>query len=1503
MSARFFSKEWFLEWHENSNKECQSCFTASRKTGILAIVLYGLCIFAFFLFAVYVALKASLFVPTTHMDGAFQTASGLFRLQNGEVPGRDYFPYLGILPIFICFPAFILAGGHVSASVFATFFVVLLCCMFSFGVIHFFLSKKKCLLYSLCCGSALTVVFYLLQIYAPSIDSFLRVSILLSPGTSLRPIRQFAPYLCILPLYFLYKDINKARPVFLVVAAIWISLFSLWSNDYSFGTMCLALMGSCIWIMTSERNDRGKSMFFFFLVFLCGAVFFCELATLGHMHTLILYNFRDVAKDQYWYFEPLGEVSRVYSLGSFFQMFVTCADDLILPGIAALILVFDAFFTKSFSKICLLLIGCILFGGGFTASVGGHIGPYFQFFYFWGLGVVIFYVFSLTSYLKFETFRRWCCAVLFLLVTIYGFVAEMTDYQKRAKLVQNNEHWFYEASLGGYLNTYDWKSYIEFLNQNRDKSFLEEYWGIASAYLHRHTDWKVDSVIHAFNKTREECKQRIQDKDYIITSSISSDWTFWNLAQNYWFYEKVFHNYDFCFSVANSIFVWKKRETPRVFDEVNTCQLTDEHSFQIESPGMYEIRLEYDYAPRFHSLLVLLSPLGEHHDLSFPPYEDHYTFLISCTEPKVFTLHSICNPGTFKLKSVQANKVTDDIKDIYDSWKSFYLTDGSWERGYYRKSGGIFVKNTRENRTLYAVGAIVQLPDDSKRQITRVAEDGEYLNVFTDGDSFVFDIFPHQLDVVNWNAFYLTNDAWDRGYYRQSGGFFVKNTEDNRDRFAPGAYVLMPDGSKRQIIQTTIFKQFLNIFTEGGAFTTDIFPHELEVVEDWDSFYLTDESWKKGYYRESGGFFVKNTRENREKYVTGRFVPLPDGSKRLIMRTAANKLYFNVYTDGFSFVADVFPHELEAVEDWETFYVTDQTWKKGYFRSSGGFFVANTPENSDLYVVGAFVLLPDGSKRVIIQTAANKQYINISTEGEAFMADVFPHQLEIVEDWESFYLTDGTWDSGYFKQSGGFFVANTAENRERYVPGAFVLLPDGSKRQITQVTSNQQYLNIATEGDPFVADVFPHQLEVVEDWDSYYLTDERWDKGYYRRSGGFFVKNTKVNEKRYVVGSIILLPDGSKHKITQIAANEQYLNISTEGSAFVSDVFPHQLEVVEDWDTYYLTDERWDKGYYRRSGGFFVKNTKENRLLYAAGAYVQLPDGFKRLITRTAEDGESLNVFTEGIAFVTDLFPHQLEVINWEAFYLTDGIWKNGYYRKSGGFFVKNTEENRKHYVAGTFVLLPDETKRMITRTMLNNNKINVFTEGDSFVADVFPHQLEVVEDWDSFYLTDGMWDRGYFKQNGGFFVANTQENRNQYVPGSLVVLPDGSKRLITKTTANKIYLNIFTEGGPFAADVFPHQLTVVEDWDSFYLTDNNWDRGYFRSLGGFFVKNTEKNRRQYVTGAMILLPDGSKRRITRTSASKDYINIFTDGSAFAPDVFPHQLEVVPPGATHTKDK
>ena len=234
-----------------------------------------------------------------------------------------------------------------------------------------------------------------------------------------------------------------------------------------------------------------------------------------------------------------------------------------------------------------------------------------------------------------------------------------------------------------------------------------------------------------------------------------------------------------------------------------------------------------------------------------------------------------------------------------------------------------------------------------------------------------------------------------------------------------------------------------------------------------------------------------------------------------------------------------------------------------------------TKENIVRYAVGAFVRLPDGTMRQITHVWDFSPYLYIFTAGDSFVAPVFPHQLEVVqggsanENWNAFYLTDGNWERGYYKNAGGFLVRNTAENKELYVPGEFIRSPEGL-RKITHISESPQHLYIFTTGDSFVAPVFPHQLEVVqvqdsdtdEDWNTFYLTDGNWIRGYYRKSGGFFVKNTQKNSGRYVAGALVQLPDGTQRKITQIWGSAQYLNVFTEGDSFVTPVFPPQLDVI-----------------------------------------------------------------------------------------------------------------------------------------------------------------------------------------------------------------------------------------------------------------------------------------------------------------------------------------------------
>ncbi|HQU09174.1 MAG TPA: hypothetical protein PLV25_04345, partial [Opitutales bacterium] len=68
------------------------------------------------LFIGYFCAWQSLDIPIKHLDGAYQTASGLCRLAQGQMPGRDFYPYLGLGPIYFIYPLFLIAGKQIAAS-------------------------------------------------------------------------------------------------------------------------------------------------------------------------------------------------------------------------------------------------------------------------------------------------------------------------------------------------------------------------------------------------------------------------------------------------------------------------------------------------------------------------------------------------------------------------------------------------------------------------------------------------------------------------------------------------------------------------------------------------------------------------------------------------------------------------------------------------------------------------------------------------------------------------------------------------------------------------------------------------------------------------------------------------------------------------------------------------------------------------------------------------------------------------------------------------------------------------------------------------------------------------------------------------------------------------------------------------------------------------------------------------------------------------------------------
>ena len=146
-------------------------------------------------------------VPTWHMDGAFQTASGLYRLADGQWPGRDFFPYLGIAPVLVLYPVFALLGGELTDTVFAARFVALLTFEAVVGILAVLVAGRRPLraLAWGAAGAALLVV--VAELVAPGLwgawNGLLGAAAL--PGNSLRPIRGFAPYLLAAVAYVLLR--------------------------------------------------------------------------------------------------------------------------------------------------------------------------------------------------------------------------------------------------------------------------------------------------------------------------------------------------------------------------------------------------------------------------------------------------------------------------------------------------------------------------------------------------------------------------------------------------------------------------------------------------------------------------------------------------------------------------------------------------------------------------------------------------------------------------------------------------------------------------------------------------------------------------------------------------------------------------------------------------------------------------------------------------------------------------------------------------------------------------------------------------------------------------------------------------------------------------------------------------------------------------------------------------------------------------------------------------
>jgi hypothetical protein len=164
----------------------------------------------------------SLRVPLWHIDGAFQTASALFRLDQGQLPGRDFMPYLGIAAAYILFPFYKLAGGDLAATTTAAFFVVFVFAVTGMATLTKLVFPRAS--FPAATAVAVLIVLLLLPIVLSERLPIKAADLLgwpLQPGHSLRPVRAFAPVLTALAIFLVARELPVAEERAVLVQRLW----------------------------------------------------------------------------------------------------------------------------------------------------------------------------------------------------------------------------------------------------------------------------------------------------------------------------------------------------------------------------------------------------------------------------------------------------------------------------------------------------------------------------------------------------------------------------------------------------------------------------------------------------------------------------------------------------------------------------------------------------------------------------------------------------------------------------------------------------------------------------------------------------------------------------------------------------------------------------------------------------------------------------------------------------------------------------------------------------------------------------------------------------------------------------------------------------------------------------------------------------------------------------------------------------------------------------------
>jgi hypothetical protein len=577
------------------------------------------------IFSLYMAgWRSAVNLPQSHMDGAFQTASALDRMASGELPGRDFMPYLGLGSVYSLYPGYKLSGGSMAASVAMAKFATLGACLLAIWTTLALIFPHRLLLTGAAAAIAVSA--------AALVEShFPRLAVdLLSPGQSLRGLRAAVVYLTVCCAWGLSRSslLGLARSIGYGVLA---GTAFQWSNDFGIPSAAIAL-GLGAYFARCKNFSLARYVLTALVAATLWAFALGMLATGGHWFDLLHYNFADVRHDQWWFFGPWWDpgyrLQDVMDLPKLFALpfpALSLADRINFPLIIGLIAVATTLViasrTRDAHDVLLASVGLGLLGGLFIVDVGGSvIKSYGLGFLFWSLvafgGWLVRLGAAVKTHPRSDSRARGTGHELGTSLGALAVMILIASLQSRAwgseiDRARRCSDRFFVSELGGWLPA-EWRTYVETARaspSNRD--VIEEYWGIWSAVTGAHPRVPVDSVIHALGSVRKLLEDAIATgPTWVITTqpSEAGHWWSWNVSASWEFYRGVLENYE---PVAYSprTIVWRHRSRAAAPVKIS-CRVNSmpwpHMEILADQPGYYGVRLQYKARPPSFGRTLLL---------------------------------------------------------------------------------------------------------------------------------------------------------------------------------------------------------------------------------------------------------------------------------------------------------------------------------------------------------------------------------------------------------------------------------------------------------------------------------------------------------------------------------------------------------------------------------------------------------------------------------------------------------------------------------------------------------------------------------------------------------------------------------------------------------------------------------------------------------------------------------------------------------------------------------